>query len=93
MAVITKELALKIAAKLKADIDERPTRPHDLAKVYHEGRLIAVFGIRRGSKKELGHDHIPRDLHIRPNQARLLGQCPWSKDDWIAALQERGLIA
>lgn len=92
MAFITKELAHKIAAKLKAQIDDRPGRPHDIASVYHNGKLVATFGIRRGSSKELGHDHIPRDLQIRPREARLLGQCPWSREDWIAVLSARGVI-
>jgi hypothetical protein len=92
MSIITKELALKIVKKLKAKIDERPNRPHDLANVYHEGRIIASFGIRRGHNKNLGHDHIPNDLHLRPNQAKLLGQCPLSKEEWIQILIEQHAI-
>lgn len=90
MARITKELARKIAKKLDAEI--RPERAHDRAVVYHKGQLIAHFGIRRGSRKDLGHDHIPKDLGIRPREALLLAQCPWRKEDWLAALQERGKL-
>lgn len=91
MAVITKELALKIARKLGAKFDEG-LKAHDLALVYHEGRLIAQFGIRRGSSKDLPHDHIPDDLHLRPREARLLGQCPLSRDEWIKILTRKNLI-
>jgi len=92
MAVITKELALKIAKKLGARIDEGHTKAHDLALVYHEDRLIAHFGIRRGSSKDLPHDHIPSALYIRTREARLLGQCPLSRDEWIKILTRKNLI-
>lgn len=46
MATITKELAIKIAKKLGAEIQNRGGA-HDLAKVYYKGKLIAHFGIRR----------------------------------------------
>ena len=92
MAVITKELALKIVKKLKADIRERSGKAHDLALVYHGGKLIAQFGIRRGSRKDQGHDHIPDQIHVRPSQARLLGQCPLERQDWIQILARKGLL-
>ena len=91
MAIITKELALKIAKKLRVQINARPGKPHDVAPVYEQGRLLATFGIPRGSSKDLGHDHIPRQLHVSARQARLLGQCPPSRDDWIGILAEKGL--
>ena len=92
MACITKELADKIVKKLKAKIEIGTNRPHDLANIYHEGKLVASFGIRRGSKKEAGHDHIPSDLYIRSSQAKLLGQCPMSREDWIKILITKNLI-
>lgn len=91
MAVITKELALKIVRKLGAVIEEH-TRAHDLASVYHGGKLIAEFGIRRGSRRDQGHDHIPSQLYIGPRDARRLGECPLSKDDWLGILSDKGLI-
>ncbi len=92
MAIVTKEHAIKIADKLEAVIEKRSKKAHDLALIYHEGRLVAQFGIRRGSKKELGHDHIPNSLHIRPRQARLLGECPLSREDWLEIMSEQGLL-
>jgi hypothetical protein len=89
--IITKELAQRIAKKLDAQIVSSG-KAHDIAYVYHEGQLIAQFGIRHGSKKDLGHDHVPRDLHIGPSQAKRLGQCPLSRDGFIQLLRERGLI-
>jgi hypothetical protein len=92
MTIITKELALKIVQKLGARLESGSGRDHDFALVYHRGKMVAKFGIRRGSKKDLGHDHIPGQLHIRMGQARLLAQCPLSRDDWIAILAEKGLV-
>jgi len=91
MAAITKELAIKIAKKLGAEIQKREGA-HDLAKVHHKGKLIAHFGIRRGSRKDLGHDHIPEAIHIRTGQAKLLGLCPMLKDDWIKIMSEKGKL-
>lgn len=90
--VITKELAEQIVRKLGATIDMRKGRPHDLAKVWEGGLLVAMFGIRRGSSKDQGHDHIPDLLHIRPNEAKNLGLCPMSREEWIERLREKGLL-
>ncbi len=91
MPVITKELALKIVKKLKADVGRTPRRAHDLARVYDdEGMLLASFGLRRGSKKNLGHDHIPERLRVSKGDARLLGQCPLSRQGWLDILKEKG---
>ena len=65
MAIITKELALKIVKKLKAKVVTR-AKPHDIALVDHEGKMVASFGIRRGSRKDQGHDHIPHQIFLRP---------------------------
>jgi hypothetical protein len=90
--IITKELAIKIAKTLKAQIVKFKGRPHDLAVIHHEGQVVAQFSIRHGSNKELGHDFIPRDLNISPRNARLLGQCPLKREHYIQLLIERGLI-
>ena len=91
MPIITKELALRIVKKLKAKMHTRPDRPHDLACVFEGGKLIAQFGIRRGSNKEQGHDHIPDQLFVRPRDAKLLGQCPLSREAWVKILTEKGM--
>jgi hypothetical protein len=90
--IITKELVEKIADKLKATKIKSRNKVHDEYAVEHEGRIIAIISIRRGSAKDQGHDHIPRDLQIRPSQARFLAQCSWSREDYLESLRERGLL-
>ena len=60
--VITKELAVRIAKKLRAEVTTE-SAAHDMAYVYHEGRLVASFGIRRAAEKDKGHDHVPQAIH------------------------------
>jgi hypothetical protein len=91
MAIITKELALKIAKKLNAQI-RCTTKAHDIAEVIHQGRLIATFGIRRGSNKNLGHDHIPHQIFVGARDARLLGQCPLSREQWLQIITDKGMV-
>src|SRR5437764_13133574 len=90
--IITKELALKIVAKLRAKNVNSKKKAHDLYTVEHDGRFIAMISIRRGSAKDMGHDYLPKDLHISPNQARRLGQCTWSLEDFIAEMINKRLI-
>jgi len=93
MRIITKEHALNIAKKLRAEISKRENKPHDIAMVFHNSVCIATFGIRRGSEKDLGHDHISRDLHLGPHKARMLAQCPLSREQWIEILRQKGLVS
>ncbi len=88
---ITKELAVKIIAKLKA-VKTKSGKAHDDYSVEHKGVVIALTSLRRGSAKDLGHDHMPKDLHIGPNKAKLLGQCPLSLKGYIDFLKEQGLV-
>lgn len=90
--IITKELAEKIVSKLNASRIKTRNKAHDEYAVEYKGRVIAILSIRRGSAKEQGHDHIPRDLQIRPNQARSLAQCSWSREDYLENLRERGQL-
>jgi hypothetical protein len=85
---ITKELAIKIVKKLDAVNESDPNDEHDTYVVYHEQRMVGSFGIRRSSQKNKGHDHIPRELRVGPNFARLLGQCPKSKTDYLVKIGE-----
>ena len=90
--VITREHAEKIVKKLKAVNESTSKSAHDTYVIYHEGIEIASFGVRRGSKKDNPHGHIPGELHIRPNQCVNLARCPLSREQWIDLLRERGLI-
>jgi hypothetical protein len=91
--IITKELAERIATKLQAVANPKKNRPHDLYCVYREGRLIAHSGIRRSARKDQGHDHMPGQLRVSPNQARLLGQCPMSREQWVEEMKRKGVIS
>jgi hypothetical protein len=93
MGKVTKQHAEAIAKKLRAVRHEKLNRPHDLCLVYHEGRLVARFGIRRGSKKNAGHDHIPGDIHLGPHAAVRLAECNMTRDAWLRVLHEKRIIA
>lgn len=90
---ITKELALKIVRKLEAVDESDPSDEHDTYVVYARDRMVSTFGIRRSSQKNKGHDHIPRELGVGPNFAKLLGQCPKSKADYLVRIGEQELPA
>lgn len=90
MPQITKEHALKIAKKLKAEVE--PGNAHDLANIYEGGLLIAQFGIRRGSKKNLGHDYIPGELYISAHDAKEIAICHYYRDWYIKTLSKKGMI-
>ncbi len=92
MANITKELAVKIAKKLNAVAIKSRSKAHDLFAVEYQSQVVAEISIRRGSRKDLGHDHVPRDLHVSPRNARLLAQCPLSREEYFQLLREQGLI-
>jgi hypothetical protein len=88
---ITKEHAEKIQKKLRAKVLTN-RNAHDLVQFFHQGVLIAQFGLRRGSNKSLGHGHIPDDLHISQRQALDLARCPLSLDQYIEILKEKGFV-
>jgi hypothetical protein len=90
MAIINRELAEVIANKLGGERKDK-TR-HIWVTIRHNGVLIAQFGIRRGSDKELGHDHIPAQIHLHKRQAKLLGQCTMSQQEWIEEMKRQGYI-
>ena len=88
--IVTKEHAIKIAKKLKASILEE--KAHSYAEIFYDGKLIARFGIRRGSEKDKGHDHVQKDLHVNGHQARLLAACPLSREDWLELMKKKALL-
>ncbi|TWT58884.1 hypothetical protein KOR42_22710 [Thalassoglobus neptunius] len=93
---ITKELAVKIQKKLGAVIltskNGKKNKAHDIYVIFHKEKAVARFGIRRGSEKDKGHDHIPGDLSVSPHFAKELGQCTKSKAEWIEEATNKGLI-
>lgn len=90
MPTITKELAQKIARKLKAQIHSKGR--HDFASIYFKGKMIASFGIRRGSKKDSGHDYVPEQLFIKQKEALQLGRCPLSREEWLSIIRAKGKL-
>jgi hypothetical protein len=68
--IITKELAMKIVAKLQATRITSRNKAHDEYEVKEDGVMLGIISIRRGSQKDLGHDYINRELHISPRQAK-----------------------
>jgi len=90
--IITKELALKIVEKLKANKISTRNKAHDEYLVEEDGVHIAIIRVRRCSEKDKGHDYIPKDIHVGPNAAKRLGQCPMSRAQYIAHLREIGIL-
>ncbi len=86
---IGKALAKDIAKKLSAVDETQKSDCHDIMVVYFRGRLVASFGIRRSSNKDIAHPHIPKDLGVNEFFAKELGQCTKSRLQW---LKKRGLI-
>ena len=85
MTVITKELAIKIRDKLGARSLTTKNDVHDVYGVFYNDRLIASFGIRRGSKKDSGHDHVPKALNVPTGFAKQIGTCSRYLDDYLRA--------
>ncbi len=88
--MFTKKHAESIARKLKADIHSKGA--HDIAVVMYMGKRVVHFGIRRGSRTDLGHDHLPGSLHLSPHDTLELARCPLSQEEWIKRMRDKGLI-
>jgi hypothetical protein len=91
MSKLNKTHAETIAKKLEAIYSEG--REHTLAIFYVNNIRIGQYGIRRGSKKDQGHDYIPKQIFFPAGQCLKLAQCSLNRPDWIKALQEQGIIA
>jgi hypothetical protein len=91
MAIITKELANKIVRKFNAEVDRDGAHP--MAYVYWNGELVASFGLRHGSSKSQGYDHIPKQIHLGPGKAKQFAQCSMSLQDWVNKMIAEGKIA
>ena len=88
--MLTKDHAIFIAKKLNAEI--RSKSAHDIAVITYGGKRIAQFGIRRGSNKNQGHNHIPNGVHMTAHDTLLLAQCSISADQWFEMMKQKGLI-
>lgn len=88
--IITTQHAKKIAKKLKAVL--RESKAHTHADIFHDDQMIATFGIRRGSEKDKGHDHIQEALQVNSYQAKLLAACPLTLEQWLQIMRDKGYI-
>ncbi len=90
MAEITQEYAQRIADKLGAIDESKRGSAHDEMVVYHEGRFVARFGIRRGSSRDSGHDHVQKNLNVNTRFAKELATCTKSR---LQYLEKIGVVA
>jgi hypothetical protein len=90
--IITKELAIKIRDKLHAVLIPERSSAHDVYGIYYGGQIIATFGIRRGSEKDKGHDHIPRNINVSTGFAKQIGLCNKYLEDYLEYLRQVGLL-
>jgi hypothetical protein len=84
MAKLVTDHANKIAKKLNADFEEGSA--HRMAKISFQGKLVATFGIRRGSSKDLGHGHIPKELGLSYHDTLELAECTITAEEYFARL-------
>lgn len=89
MAQFTQKHAELIASKLDCLI--REGKRHTRAMLFHQGVLLASFGIRRGSK-EAGHDYLPRELHLKQNECWELYDCSLTREAYLQLMRERGKL-
>ncbi len=80
--------AVKIAKKLQAEI-ENGTK-HEIAFISYNGKEIAHYGIRRGSK--VSHSYIPKQLYISETEAVAMASCTMSRDQYIKKMKLKGII-
>lgn len=87
--MITQAHARQVATKLNASI--RRGRKHDLAEINHEGKRVAQFGIRRGTRDQ-SHSYVAKQLYISLGQTKDLAACPMSAEAYFKVLAEKGLL-
>jgi hypothetical protein len=90
--IITKQLALDIVKKLRAQPETTPSKVHDIYGVYRNNILVAKISIRRGSERDKGHDYIPAEMHVGPHFAKEFALCNRSVEDWYDILKAKGLV-
>jgi hypothetical protein len=82
--------ARTIARKLGMERDAGKSKAHDFYVAKYQGIVIASFGIRRGSRRSLGHGYICGELSLTPRKAKELAWCTFSKQDWLDHMREQG---
>jgi hypothetical protein len=87
--MFTQDHARAISKKLGCT--SREGRAHQYADLFEGGKLVASFGIRRASK-QVGHGHIPKDLHLTQKQCWELHDCSMSKEAYLHHLRGKNLV-
>ena len=87
--MIDKQDAENIATKLGAK--RRLGRKHEQILVCYDEKVVARYGIRRGSGNPR-HAYVPRELHISAQQAHDLADCPMTAERYFEILAEKGLL-
>jgi len=90
--MLTKDHATAIAGKLRAKPHKKKGTPHQIQLIFHRDKIVAHFGIRHGSNRNAGHDHIPRDLHVSPHFCKELACCTKYLEDWLSMMEKQGLL-
>jgi hypothetical protein len=80
-----------IAVKLKA-VRIPDSAKHEKVQFYYDGKLIFMFGIRRGSG-EVWHGYIPKQMKISPKQCRTFRKCDMSLEELVDILKAKRVIA
>jgi hypothetical protein len=89
MRTLTSKEAEEIATKLNAEIQEG--RGHKRVLIRWQGRVVASYGIRRGSR-ETSHDYIPRQIFLTFRETLDLARCPLSSSQYFELLRSRGRL-
>jgi len=89
---LTREHADKIVKKLKARVETGRRSGHDIATVYYKDEPVLSFGIRRGSRKDIGHGHLTEDLFLPAFQVKRLANCPMTYEEWVVRMKAKQVI-
>lgn len=89
MAILTSKEAEEIANKLEAEI--KPGRRHPKVLVRWKGRIVAQYGIRRGSG-DVSHNYISRQLFISFRETLDLARCPLTREQYFQILRLKGKL-
>jgi hypothetical protein len=90
--MLTKDHATAIAGKLRAVPKKKKGSAHQIQLIFHRNQIVAQFGIRHGSKRDAGHDHIPKDLHVPPHFCKELACCTKYLADWLSEMDKQALL-
>ncbi|GEM_PF-1246306 len=86
---ITAQLAKKIVDKLKGQVSGQ-CKAHVYYDVFSlDGETyLTQLSLRHGSRLNLGHDHMIKQLDMNAYKAKRLGQCTISREQWLKEFQD-----